>query len=279
MSIRLMSQVWEKQLPPTDQRVLLVLCDFANDEGVCWPSIDYIAWKLGVDRKTVMRAIERLEAAGVIRVERQHRRNNRYTIDLEKLPDKPPFEGRNGTQAGGSQNGTRDRMGPKDGQDGTQEVPRWDPVESHQMGLQPSLNRQYEPSENNHQNDADASQPETPPRKRANDEAISLIDAYTEVSGKPFPAAAGKAINMAKALVRAGITPDDIRGCTGWHMADDFYRRKGFDWGTIVGNIDKWRGTHQATPEPVTIEERFGRNVNLADASAVPVKGKPRLIL
>lgn len=147
MSIRLMTRLYDKDLGSTDQRVMLALCDSANDFGTeCYPSFDYIAWKLGADRKTVMRAVARMEARGVLTVTREHRRNNRYTINLEVLPDKPPFEGRKGTQDLGSQKGTQAPKGPKEGVKGTQGGTERDPIGSQIKGPHPSVNHESYPS-------------------------------------------------------------------------------------------------------------------------------------
>lgn len=91
MSMDLVRRVYQKKIDAKHQRVLVLLCDFANDDGVCWPSIDRIAWKLSVSERTVMRAVKDLEAVGCIEVRRHHRRANTYLIDLERLDDKPPY--------------------------------------------------------------------------------------------------------------------------------------------------------------------------------------------
>ena len=91
MSIKLMTRVFDKEVDATTQRVLLVLCDHANDHGHCWPSIPLIAWKLGVSERTVIRNVARLEEIGVIKVHRRTGSVNRYEIDLGVLPDKSPL--------------------------------------------------------------------------------------------------------------------------------------------------------------------------------------------
>lgn len=62
MSIKLMSLVWELDLPPGEKLVLLALADQANDHGVqCWPSVATIAHRSGQGERTVRRAISLLE--------------------------------------------------------------------------------------------------------------------------------------------------------------------------------------------------------------------------
>jgi hypothetical protein len=72
MSIKLMSLVWELDLPPGEKLVLLALADQANDEGrQCWPSVDTIGQRSGQGERTVRRALASLEERG--HLTRQHR--------------------------------------------------------------------------------------------------------------------------------------------------------------------------------------------------------------
>lgn len=67
MSIKVMSQVWELDLPATDKLILLGFADHANDEGICRPSFARIAWKCGISRETVKRTVRRLqESPGIL---------------------------------------------------------------------------------------------------------------------------------------------------------------------------------------------------------------------
>lgn len=61
-----MSWAWETSLPATEKMVLLCLCDHANDEGQCWPSMARIARKCSVTDRTVQRAIKHLREWGVL---------------------------------------------------------------------------------------------------------------------------------------------------------------------------------------------------------------------
>lgn len=97
MSIRVMTQVWDLvQLNQSQTLVLLALADHADDEGVCWPSIDRIAKKARLERRATQRIIRALEDAGYLHIDppevsgRGH--TNRYTIDLlQKGVQKTPF--------------------------------------------------------------------------------------------------------------------------------------------------------------------------------------------
>lgn len=60
MSVRVMTLVWDADLPPMEKLVLLALADCANDEGHCWPSAATIVRKSGQGERTVRRCIQSL---------------------------------------------------------------------------------------------------------------------------------------------------------------------------------------------------------------------------
>ncbi len=64
MSIRLMSDVWQMNMPSAEKLVFLALADAANDEGLCWPSIATVARKSGLSERSVQRAIRKFEGSG-----------------------------------------------------------------------------------------------------------------------------------------------------------------------------------------------------------------------
>jgi len=69
MSIKLMDKAWESGYDTGAKFVLLALCDNANDQGVCWPSIPTIARKCGMSERSVYVHLKTLEGA-VTKVER-----------------------------------------------------------------------------------------------------------------------------------------------------------------------------------------------------------------
>jgi DNA-binding MarR family transcriptional regulator len=82
-----MSAVWEREdLPATQKLVMLALADWANDEGLCWPSIARIAVKSSLKERAVQMAIRQLEDAGFIKREELTGRGNRYWLSM------PPHE-------------------------------------------------------------------------------------------------------------------------------------------------------------------------------------------
>lgn len=64
MSVRVMTAVWDIDLPDSEKIVLLALADCANDEGDCWPSMATLTRKCSKSERTVQSAIKRLVVAG-----------------------------------------------------------------------------------------------------------------------------------------------------------------------------------------------------------------------
>ena len=96
MSIKLMTSVWELDLPHGQQSVLLILTDHANDEGQrCYPSVPLIAWKSGYTENHVRKIMSDLRRSGII-VAVANEQGGRgkaveYHIHLEKATKKIPF--------------------------------------------------------------------------------------------------------------------------------------------------------------------------------------------
>lgn len=71
MSIRVMASVWDSKIDnQTDLLVLLALADFANDQGISWPSLEGLAQKARCSVRNLHRILKRLELEGVLRVQR-----------------------------------------------------------------------------------------------------------------------------------------------------------------------------------------------------------------
>lgn len=83
MSIRIMSAVWERDdLTSTQKLVLLALADWANDEGLCWPSIEQLIKKSSLKRRAVQITIRSLEESGFVHREENVGKGNRYWINI-----------------------------------------------------------------------------------------------------------------------------------------------------------------------------------------------------
>lgn len=89
MSIKLMSIVWELDLPSSEKLVLLSLADQANDDGTqCWPSVRRLVARCGQSERTVQRAIKSLQKRGLISVEERKGTSSNYLIH-PRQPDTP----------------------------------------------------------------------------------------------------------------------------------------------------------------------------------------------
>lgn len=73
---------WALETMPISAAVTYAyICTFSRKSGGCSCSVLYLAGRLGVNRRTVMRAVQRLENDGFIRVSRGVRARNQYTIN------------------------------------------------------------------------------------------------------------------------------------------------------------------------------------------------------
>lgn len=66
MSIKIMSAVWDMDIPGTEKLILLALADFANHEGECWPSVRMLIKKTGFAERTVQMAVKGFVDSGII---------------------------------------------------------------------------------------------------------------------------------------------------------------------------------------------------------------------
>ena len=67
------------ELPNRAKLVYIYLYDRRDIEGKAWPSVKRIAKDLSISEKTVRRAIQDLEKAGLIRKEYAYRKNGSHT--------------------------------------------------------------------------------------------------------------------------------------------------------------------------------------------------------
>ncbi len=67
MSIKVMTRVWEHSKQKASNLLLLIaLADNANDEGICWPGLEYLHKKIRMSRRQTQRLIDKLETCGEI---------------------------------------------------------------------------------------------------------------------------------------------------------------------------------------------------------------------
>jgi hypothetical protein len=75
-----MSAAFRAQMKPTQKLVFLALCDCANDQGECYPSVPTLVEKSSASERTVQDAIGQLERDGYLRREFRTGRSTVYWI-------------------------------------------------------------------------------------------------------------------------------------------------------------------------------------------------------
>ena len=98
MSVKLMGQVWELDLPHNAQSILLALADHADDDGYCYPSVGRLAWKTGYGVRQVQRTLKDLRdqklAISTGSVAGGRHNTVVYRLDPSAGKQKPPFQPR-----------------------------------------------------------------------------------------------------------------------------------------------------------------------------------------
>ena len=76
-----MTLAWKSDLPSGEKMVLLALCDNANDQGECYPSVSMLSEKCSLSERSVFNHIAKLEKIGAIVRENRTGRSTIYHID------------------------------------------------------------------------------------------------------------------------------------------------------------------------------------------------------
>ena len=89
MSFQAMAWAVGQKLPSKDKFVLVMMANYADEDGKCWPSLNRLADDTSMSRSTVQLAIKGLEAAGILRIERREQDGvnlpNHYYLELKKV--------------------------------------------------------------------------------------------------------------------------------------------------------------------------------------------------
>jgi len=83
-----MTLAWDLEMQPTPKLVLLALCDWANDEGLCFPSVRSIARRACLSQRQSQRVMQSLVAdrwIAVVGNENGGRFSRRYRISVDAL--------------------------------------------------------------------------------------------------------------------------------------------------------------------------------------------------
>ena len=91
MSVRLMSKAFMTPLPASQKLVLIVMCDYANDDGLsCHPSVAQVAVKASLSDRQCKRVLKQLQDDGYLSVVANPNggkpgTTRHYKISVEKL--------------------------------------------------------------------------------------------------------------------------------------------------------------------------------------------------
>lgn len=85
MSISLMAEAWNLDIPSGRKLVLLSLCDNANEQGMCYPSIATIAKKCSMGERTVQQHITDLEKVGLVERNERTGRSTVYIVNPRRF--------------------------------------------------------------------------------------------------------------------------------------------------------------------------------------------------
>lgn len=89
-----MSLVWERAPYSSGSLlVLLALADWSNEEGISWPSMETLATKTRIERRSAQRIVRQLESDGYIKIEEGGGRGkqHRYIIQIETMTNCRPL--------------------------------------------------------------------------------------------------------------------------------------------------------------------------------------------
>lgn len=123
---------------PTAKFVLIAICNYSDDENKAWPSLATIGSLTGLSRRTIQNSMKRLEDLGLIRRERRERSDGSDSSSIchiavgTEFTIAPPMESPAPPRAPDSIGGVQEMHGGI----------------AADAPLEPSLNRQLEPSTN-----------------------------------------------------------------------------------------------------------------------------------
>jgi len=94
MSGRYVSRVLESGLAPDLKFTAAVFASFADEDGLCWPSIGHVAHLRGLEERRVqyhVKEFRRMELFEIVRPATQWHPTY-YRIQLDKFPSRPPYK-------------------------------------------------------------------------------------------------------------------------------------------------------------------------------------------
>lgn len=267
MSVRLIADVLEKVHDVTSGQKLLLIClaNYANDKGECWPSISSLAAQADVTPRHVSGMIHDLAKLGYVTVREQSGKSNSYTLRIGQ-----PTNPSSGVPT--KQSSPLSPDSPLNPSSGDPRTPVHPPT-NHSSGVptnhsssKPSYRTVIEPSsEPSVGADAPKPLPDNGPIQK-------IVKAWYERAGVE-PANYAKALGYAKQLHAARVTPRELSEMYDWYAADPWRVERGFDLGSCVADIEKFRQSQRlpkpasngrASPVKETTLERNIRNLHAA---------------
>lgn len=79
MSIELINKAFKVDLQPTPKLLLIALCDYASDDGICFPSLKTIQSKVNIGKTNLTYLLKTFEYLGVLERNKRKRDNGSYT--------------------------------------------------------------------------------------------------------------------------------------------------------------------------------------------------------
>lgn len=84
MSFQAMAWAIKIKLPTHEKFVLVLLSNYADEHGICWPSIETLCEQTGLSRPAVKRALRKLVERGIVTKAKQKKghlqTSNLYTL-------------------------------------------------------------------------------------------------------------------------------------------------------------------------------------------------------
>lgn len=100
MSLELLNKAWSLDLSTTQKIVLVSICCQANEKGICFPSVQFIAKRCSLSTRAVFRSLEYLKGVGLVKVRSRLGRSSLYKVNgvlltemaLACMPEREEFD-------------------------------------------------------------------------------------------------------------------------------------------------------------------------------------------
>lgn len=215
MSIKVQSHVWDNSPAKGGELlILLAIADFADDNGVAWPSVSTLAQKSRLSERQAQRNIRNLVASGDLAIDENAGPHGTHRYRVLRVSSRHPRQNV-GVTSSAKRGDIRDKKG----------VTPTSPKPSGEPPKKPS---------------------DVPPRKPMprNGAAQTLLAVlYEDILRIGPPTAYEKSVGQAQALVKAGCTPEEMHGIAAWLLADTYWQKRGITIDTVMRHRDEYRAS------------------------------------